>query len=65
MQPAKWGKPYGMPFCTRHGRVRRMFRKGQRVRFYDGQGRQIGPEQRNVAPAVAYALSKGWDTCHR
>jgi hypothetical protein len=37
-----------------------MYRKGQRVRFYDERGRQVGPEQSNVAPAVAYAQSQGW-----
>lgn len=35
-------------------------RKGQRCRFYTPDGRQVGPEQANLAPAVAYALSQGW-----
>ena len=39
-----------------------MFRKGQRVRFYDQHGEQVGPEQANVAPAVAYAHAEGWRT---
>lgn len=37
-----------------------MWRKRQAVRFYDADGRQHGPEQRNVAPAVAYAIHYGW-----
>lgn len=37
-----------------------MWRKGQRVRFHDHKGIQVGPEQANVAPAVAYAMSRGW-----
>lgn len=37
-----------------------MWRKGQKVRFYTADGTQVGPEQPNVAPAVAYALSNGW-----
>lgn len=37
-----------------------MWRKGQRVRFYTNSGEQIGPQQSNVGPAVAYALASGW-----
>ena len=37
-----------------------MFRKGQRVRWYDRNARQVGPEQYNVAPSLAYALSHRW-----
>lgn len=57
-----WGKPYGGsdPFVTPRGARRWMYRKGQRVRFYDVKGRQVGPEQSNVAPAIAFALHYGW-----
>ncbi len=54
-----WGKPYGAGFQTPYGRVW-MMRKGVRVRFFDEEGNQVGPEHSNVAPAVAYAMSKGW-----
>jgi hypothetical protein len=37
-----------------------MRRKGQRVRFFDETGEQVGPEQRNVAPALCYAAWQGW-----
>lgn len=47
-------------YITPHGAVW-IFRKGQTCRFYNEQGEQVGPEQSNVAPAVAYALSQpGW-----
>jgi hypothetical protein len=39
-----------------------MYRKGQHVRFYTDAGTQVGPEQDNIAPAVAYALTQGWKT---
>jgi hypothetical protein len=39
-----------------------MYRKGQRVRFYNAQGEQVGPEQSNVAPAAAYAMDQGWES---
>jgi hypothetical protein len=58
----EWGSVYGdtrPAYCTEFGYVW-MFRKGQRVRFYDEDGQQVGPEQANVAPAVAYARSQGW-----
>ena len=57
-----WGQQYGgsgPSFQTPNGPVW-MFRKGQAVRFYDQSGQQVGPEQSNVAPATAYALSEGW-----
>lgn len=55
-----WGEPYtDEPYRTEVGLVW-MWRKGQRVRFYTEQGVQVGPEQANVAPAVAYAVSQGW-----
>jgi hypothetical protein len=37
-----------------------MHRKRQAVRFYDAKGEQVGPEQTNVAPAVASAIDAGW-----
>lgn len=37
-----------------------MRRKGQRVRFFDEAGQQVGPEHRNVAPALIYAAFQGW-----
>jgi hypothetical protein len=56
-----WGAPYGdsVAYWTEDGPVW-IFRKGQRVRFYDTTGAQRGPEQGNIAPAVAFALSQGW-----
>lgn len=57
-----FGEVYGRPFRTR-GRGRPlvwMFRKGQRCRFFNQKGDQVGPEQRNVVPAVAFAHSQGW-----
>ena len=57
----EWGTPYGFgpAYLTRHGLVW-MRRRGQRVRFFDEHGTQVGPEQANVAPAVAYAIAQGW-----
>lgn len=60
----RWGKPYGdteQPhYVTHEGVGVWMHRKGQRVRFYDAQGHQHGPEHANVAPAVCYAAWCGW-----
>lgn len=43
------------------GRVVRLYRgAGNRCRFYDSSGEQVGPEQANVAPAVAAAHAAGW-----
>lgn len=56
----KGWNPYGSPYTTPSGRRVQMYRKGQRVRFYDDQGRRVGPEQSNVAPAVAYAQYQHW-----
>ena len=56
-----WGKLYGdAPYKTPSGKYVWMLRKEQKVRFFDRLGNQIGPEQRNVAPACAYADSKHW-----
>lgn len=58
-QGVSFGAVYGRPYRA-GSRVLWMFRCGQRVRFFTAGGVQVGEEQRNVAPAVAYALSKGW-----
>jgi hypothetical protein len=58
----EWGKPCGggsVSYDTPDGPVW-MYRKGVRVRFYNADGNQVGPEQSNVAPAAAYAISQGW-----
>jgi len=57
-----FGKPYGgnLPYVTTDGDEVFMYRKGHAVRFFDGEGNQVGPEQSNVAPALAYAQSQGW-----
>lgn len=58
-----FGKIYGAPrypaYHSPRGAVW-MWRKGQKVRFYTSMGKQVGPEQRNVAHAVAYAQRKEW-----
>lgn len=54
-----FGEVYGHAYPTPEGPVW-MFRKGQRVRFFNAAGEQVGPEQSNVAPAVVYAMSEGW-----
>lgn len=57
-----WGELYGhSPYQTNDGRLVWMFRKTQAVRFYDEDGVQVGPEQRNVAPAICYAIAHRWD----
>ncbi len=60
---APWGEVYGgnEPFETDTGLLVWMCRKRQKVRFYTLDGRQIGPEQANVAPAIAYACAHHWD----
>lgn len=57
-----WGAQYGgnPSYVTPRGREVVMCRKRQAVRFYDRKGKQVGPEQRNVAPAVVYALYHRW-----
>jgi hypothetical protein len=54
-----FGTVYGRPWKV-GSKIVWMFRRGQRVRFFTAGGREIGEEQSNVAPAVAYASSKGW-----
>lgn len=57
-----WGEVYGgnPSYVTPRGRAVVMCRKRQAVRFFDAKGKQVGPEQRNVAPAVVYALYHRW-----
>ncbi len=62
MIPPGWQRYSGRPWTTPRGRVVWIYRKGQRVRFFDAAGRQVGPEQSNVAPGVSYAHYKGWRT---
>jgi len=54
-----WGERWGTWEGPGGERVY-MFRKGQKCRFYNGQGEQVGPEQSNVAPAHAWAMSNGY-----
>lgn len=57
-----WGKPYGgaQNIRTDEGVLVTMYRNRCRVRFYDANGQQVGPEQSNVAPAIAAAMQAGW-----
>jgi N12 class adenine-specific DNA methylase/uncharacterized protein (DUF3820 family) len=56
-----WGKPYAdLKYILPDGSEVHMRRNGQRVRYYDTKGEQVGPEQGNVAPAIAFAETKGW-----
>lgn len=59
-----WGEDYG---CGRVAYVVPetgicvwMFRNGQRVRFYDARGNQVGPEHKNVMPAICWASGQAW-----
>lgn len=54
-----YGSPETPSYLTPKGPVW-MWRKGQKVRFYTKDGEQVGPEQRNVAPAMAFADEQGW-----
>jgi len=51
----RWGK-----YRTDRGLIVTMYRKRQKVRFFTEAGRQIGPEQANVGPGIAYAMVHGW-----
>ena len=55
MSGARWGR-----YITDGGETVTMFRVRQACRFYTDDGRQVGPEQRNVAPAIAYTMAHGW-----
>jgi len=37
-----------------------MYRKGQKVRFYDTNAVQVGPEHANVMPALCWAAGQAW-----
>lgn len=54
-----YGDPSAPSFITPEGPVW-MWRKGQKVRFFTAEGVQVGPEQRNVGPAVFAAMEAGW-----
>ncbi|MFN2592342.1 MAG: hypothetical protein ABR532_05860 [Candidatus Dormibacteria bacterium] len=51
-KPEHWGD-----FTTEDGTVVHTLRKGQRVRFYDDEGNQHGPEQPNVYPAFMWVYA--------
>jgi hypothetical protein len=55
----KWGKPYsGTEFVLNDGRTVRMYRNRNAVRYYDTNGEQVGPEHRNVVPALVWAWAQ-------
>ena len=57
-KPKPWGEVWGAPFVrTSDGTIVVMRRKGQRVQFFDHHGEPVGPEHRNVAPALIWAWS--------
>lgn len=35
-------------------------RKGQKTRFLDAAGEQVGPVHRNLVPAIVWARGQGW-----
>lgn len=37
-----------------------MYRRGQKVKFFDRAGNQVGPEHANVLPATMWAFANGW-----
>lgn len=59
-----FGRIYGDPtepsFITDAGVPVWMWRKGQKVRFFTVEGVQVGPEHRNVYPAILSAFGAGW-----
>jgi hypothetical protein len=56
-----FGESYGSArYITPEGQTVFMYRKGQRVRFFDADGNQVGPEHHNVAPATAWAAAADW-----
>jgi|GEM_PF-2153219 len=60
-----WGTIYGLPYDLPDGRRVWLCRgKYNRVRFYTDDGEQVGPEQSNVVPAVAFAIAQGWRQAH-
>lgn len=57
--PVAWGTFQRTVYATPDGIPMYLFRKGQRARWYDDRGR-LESEHPNVAPAIAYALSRRW-----
>lgn len=55
-----WGDKSRPMFFTDSGIPVWMWRKGQRCRFFTEEGEQIGPEHRNVYPAMLSAFAAGW-----
>lgn len=55
-----YGDPVAPAYITTDGRKVWIWRKGQRVRFLTADGLQVGPEHRNVAPAICAAAAAGW-----
>ena len=37
-----------------------MYRRGRKIRFFDGAANQVGPEHDNIVPAIVWAFSNGW-----
>ena len=57
-----WGEVWGAPMVLPGGAYVVMRRKAQRVRFAEvATGRQIGPEHKNIVPAMIWAHAQGWD----
>lgn len=53
-----WGEVWGAPWVRESdGAVILMRRKAQRVRFFTQDGEPVGPEHRNVVPAMIWAWS--------
>lgn len=60
-QLPSWGSEYGgAHYVTPEGVSVWMYRKGQKVRYFDTRAQQVGPEHANVAPAAIYAAAHGW-----
>jgi hypothetical protein len=50
----------GPSYITDHGDEVWLYRQGQKVRFYDRSGNQVGPEHRNLYPASVWLFAQGW-----
>lgn len=56
-----WSAYGDIPYRKLGAQTIYLWRKGQRCRWRSlGSGLQVGPEQRNVAPAIAWALASGY-----
>lgn len=56
-------EPYGVPHRHPDKGAIHLYRKGQACRWYKidgGVASQVGPQQKNAAPAVAWALMEGY-----